>query len=220
MNNENITVFYEGEISSDMPIAVIHTFQNEGDKVFEEYRKLGGRSIVLIAVQADRWNDTLSPWKAKAVFKGSGDFGCGADEHIAELEKLIRDIRQQTGCTDSKCAIAGYSFAGLFALYSVFKTDIFSSAVSASGSLWFCGFREFVLQNDPVGEIDKIYLSLGDKESKTKNHEMSMVEQNTKDIYDCFVSKGIDCTFEMNSGGHFNDTEKRLAKGIFDVFGL
>lgn len=35
--------------------------------------------------------------------------------------------------------IAGYSLAGLFALYALYKTDVFTRVASMSGSLWFPG---------------------------------------------------------------------------------
>ena len=35
--------------------------------------------------------------------------------------------------------IAGYSLAGLFALYALYKTDAFTRVASMSGSLWFPG---------------------------------------------------------------------------------
>ncbi len=37
------------------------------------------------------------------------------------------------------------AISGLFALWALYRTDFFAGAVSASGSVWFPGFREFVL---------------------------------------------------------------------------
>ena len=63
-------------------------------------------------------------------------------------------------------------------------------------------------------KIDKIYLSLGDREAKTKNPVMATVEDKTRGISECYKAKGYDVFFEMNQGGHFTDPELRTAKGI------
>lgn len=114
------------------------------------------------------------------------------------------------------CAIyiAGYSMAGLFALYSLYKTDRFAGAASCSGSLWFPGFSEYVHEHEFASATSKIYLSLGDREAKTKNPVMAMVEDNTRNIAELYSSQGCNMLFEMNQGGHFNDPELRTAKGI------
>jgi hypothetical protein len=33
-------------------------------------------------------------------------------------------------------------------------------------------------------------------------------------VRDCFAEKGVPTVFEMNPGGHFQDPEGRMAKGI------
>ena len=104
--------------------------------------------------------------------------------------------------------------AGLFALYSLYKTDMFAGAASCSGSLWFPGFKEFVSDNSFAGTPSKIYLSLGDREGLTKNQVMAAVENNTRTAAETYKSMNIDILFEMNKGGHFNEPDMRLAKGI------
>ena len=52
-------------------------------------------------------------------------------------------------------------------------------AVSVSGSLWFPGFREYVLF-PPVHQPDCVYFSLGDKERKTRNSVLQTVQENTE----------------------------------------
>ena len=57
--------------------------------------------------------------------------------------------------------IAGYSLAGLFAVYALYRTDVFARAASVSGSLWFPGFREYVFSHTPLCRPDCVYFSLG-----------------------------------------------------------
>ena len=102
----------------------------------------------------------------------------------------------------------------LFSLYSLYRTDVFSGAVSTSGSLWFPKTSEFIDGNDFVKRPERIYLSLGDKEANTKNAMLRTVEDKTREVYAKYTSMGVDTIFELNPGNHFKDADIRLAKGI------
>ena len=110
--------------------------------------------------------------------------------------------------------IAGYSLAGLFALYAICQTDVFSRVGCMSGSLWFPGFKEYVFSHEPKHRPDCIYFSLGDKESKTKNPILRTVQENTKEICAYYRRKGIDTVFQLNPGNHFVQSVERAAAGI------
>jgi hypothetical protein len=64
---------------------------------------------------------------------------------------------------------------------------------------------------------ERLYLSLGDKEAKTRNQYMKVVQENTEGIADHLREAGIDVTFEMNPGNHFRDAALRSAKGILAI---
>lgn len=203
------------DVASDAPLVVLNCFGDEGEAVACELDKLVGVPYSLLAINVSDWNSALSPWKAPAVFKGEGDFGCGADEYIAELvDEIVPATCTEYGLKPHAIYIAGYSMAGLFALYSLYKTDFFAGCASCSGSLWFPGFYEFASEHEFASSPSKIYLSLGDREAKTKNPVMATVEDKTRGIAERYKAKGYDVRFEMNQGGHFNDPELRTAKGI------
>ena len=124
------------------------------------------KSFCLIAVKVDRWNTDLSPWKAPAVF-GKEDFGEGAGETLAKIQKLCDDGRKNY-------YIGGYSLAGLFALWAAYRTDVFKGVVAASPSVWFPGFAEFMKENEI--RTGAVYLSLGDREEKARNPVMAAAE--------------------------------------------
>ena len=200
--------------SEGAPLVVLNTFGDEGAMVADELDKLVDVPYSLLAVTVPEWNVNLSPWKAPAVFKGEPDFGCGADEYNDLLVKdIVTSDSDENSLKPGAVYIAGYSMAGLFALYSLYKTDAFAGCASCSGSLWFPGFPEFASSHE-FAAPSKIYLSLGDREAKTKNPVMAKVEDNTRALADLFSAKGYDVFFEMNQGGHFNDPAKRTAKGI------
>ena len=206
--------------SCEAPLVVLNCFGDEGEAVALELDKLACGPYSLLAVTVSDWNAALSPWKAPAVFKGEPDFGGGADEYIAELvSAIVPSACSEYGLQPRAIYIAGYSMAGLFALYSLYKTDMFAGCAACSGSLWFPGFSEYVREHKVAAAPSRIYLSLGDRESKTKNPVMAAVEDNMRDISEFYSSKGYEVLFELNQGGHFNNPALRTAKGIAWVIG-
>ena len=77
--------------------------------------------------------------------------------------------------------------------------------------------KEYVLSNAMKKKPEKIYISLGNKESKTRNVYLKKVQENTEKIVDYYKSEGYDVTFEMNQGNHFKDAALRSAKGILAI---
>ena len=199
----------------DASLVVLNTFEGEGALVFNLVRSMTDADFSLLEVSGMDWNRDLSPWEAPAVFKNDAPFGGKADDYLHELtEKVIPAAVSEMGSKPKSVFIAGYSLAGLFAVYSLYKTPVFSGAASASGSFWFPGFLEFVSSHELASKPSKVYLSLGDREAKTRNSVMSMVQDNTERLVNLYKAKGIDVVYELNSGNHFQDPAKRMAKGI------
>ena len=199
----------------DASLVVLNTFEGEGALVFDLVWSMTDADFSLLEVSGMDWNRDLSPWEAPAVFKNDAPFGGKADDYLHELtEKVIPAAVSEMGSKPKSVFIAGYSLAGLFAVYSLYKTSVFSGAASASGSFWFPGFLEFVSSHELASKPSKVYLSLGDREAKTRNSVMSMVQDNTERLVNLYKAKGIDVVYELNSGNHFQDPAKRMAKGI------
>ena len=171
-----------------------------------EIKRLTAQPFRLIAVKVERWNDDLSPWCAPAVF-GHEDFGDGAAALLREILPLCEDA-------DRRYIIGGYSMAGLFALYAIYQTGLFSRVGSISGSLWFPGMKEYIFSHEPTCWPGCMYFSLGDKESKTRNQVLRNVRQNTDEIHAFYRGKGIDTTFQLNPGNHYNQAVERTVDGL------
>ena len=211
-------IYLYGKENAGDPLVIVNTFQGDGHEIYEAIQQIESIPIVLAVISDIDWNDEMTPWECPPMFKGDSPCTGGADAYIRKLEeKIVPVILDEMAAKPEYIAIAGYSLGGLFALYSLYKTDIFSRAVSASGSMWFPGFMEFAEKNEMVIKPDRVYLSLGDKEAKTRNTVLRTVEENTQEIFELFKGKGIDCNFEMNEGNHFKDADLRLAKGIFSI---
>ena len=169
-----------------------------------EIRKQVQIDFQLIAVKVDDWNHDLSPWNAPAVF-GTEDFGDGAENTLEEVLQLCTD-------NDRKYCIGGYSMAGLFALWAAMQTDRFKGVAATSPSVWFPGFLKD-MKSRRVGS-DCIYLSLGDKEEKTRNPVMAQVGNCIRETFTWLKEEGIPCTLEWNHGGHFKEPDMRTARAF------
>jgi len=162
------------------------------------------RDFRLTAVKIGRWNEDLSPWKAPPVF-GNEPFGSGADRTLDEILELCAD-RSKT------YFIGGYSLAGLFSLWAAYRTEIFAGVAAASPSMWFPGFTDFMRENEI--RTGAVYLSLGDKEEKTRNPVMATVGDRIREARALLAERGVSCALEWNEGGHFRDADVRTAKAF------
>ena len=211
--NREVNIYPAAKASS--PLVVFNAFENEGATVHTELKKLTTTDLTLATININDWNADLSPWAIPPVYKNDEPFTGGADAYLETLtEEIIPTIVRELGSEPAYIALTGYSLAGLFAVYAMYRTDRFARIASASGSMWYPGFVEFVKSHEPAALPEKLYLSLGDKESRTRNHVMATVEKNTGALFEHYKSLGVEAVFEMNPGNHFQDATQRMAKGI------
>lgn len=169
--------------------------------------ELTNQEYCLVTCQVDDWNRDLSPWTAPPVF-GKEPFGGGAKMTLDFLRTQV--ISQFQG---KVFVIGGYSLAGLFALWAGCTTDIFTGVAAASPSVWFPGFVSYADEH-PI-RSKTVYLSLGDREEKTKNPLMSQVGIVINQIHESIAArKTIKTTLEWNQGNHFKDPDLRTAKAF------
>ena len=172
-----------------------------------------GVLAALACFPAEDWNGALSPWDAPPVF-GRDGFGHGAADTLAFLlESLLPETVSRLGLPAGiPVILGGYSLAGLFSLWCAFESDRFAAVAAASPSVWFPGWIEYARDRRP--QAARIYLSLGDREEKTRNRVMSTVGARIREQYALLQASGIRTVLEWNPGGHFADPEGRLARGF------
>ena len=201
------------QMADDHDLAVL---ENEAALI----RELSGKDFRLLAVKVNDWNHDLSPWKAPAVF-GNESFGDGAERTLSEVLKMLSDIdkdllpgdgRMDVPGTERTYFIGGYSLAGLFALWAVYQTDLFAGAAAASPSIWFPGFLDYMKEHEI--RTRNVYLSLGDREEKTRNPVMSQVGSCIRSAHEMLEARGVRCALEWNKGNHFKDPDLRTAKAF------
>ena len=184
------------------------SMNNEVDAIAQSSRK-----YLFAAVPVSNWNDALSPWKAPAVWGKQGFGGNAADILRFLTEQVIPTLNQQYPLPENvKIILGGYSLAGLFALWASTQTDLFYGVAAASPSVWFPGWMEFEQQH--LIHAQHIYLSLGDREERTRNATMAAVGDNIRALHHELVARGKSCTLEWNCGGHFKDADLRIARAF------
>ena len=162
---------------------------------------------------SDRSWLVIVPSPCLYMVRGSDGFGGGASGTLAFLEEeLIPQFRSASCTEERKLYIGGYSLAGLFALWAVYQTGLFSGAAAASPSVWFPSFTDY-MRNHLI-RTDAVYLSLGDKEEKTKNPVMSRVGDAIREEYMILQDAGCESILEWNKGNHFKEPDLRTAKAF------
>lgn len=183
------------------------------DQEVDIIENLSETTFSLVAMLIEDWNQELTPWAAPAIL-GKIPFGDGASNTLAFITEQLLPKMVEDGIYNAsmKLLLGGYSLAGLFALWSSYQTDLFDGIAVASPSVWFPRWIDYATENHPSAK--SIYLSLGDKEEKTKNPVMAQVGNAIRKLYELLTGQGVNTILEWNVGNHFVDTEKRMAKGF------
>ena len=223
MHREEITLcnhklsLFQAE-KADCPLIVFHSFSDEGEAVYQELRKQNAPECHFLSIGISDWQREMSPWPAAALSKDGETFSGGADAYLESLRSTILPwAEERIYGKASFIGIAGYSLAGLFALYALYKTDVVTRVASMSGSFWFPGIKDFCKENTMKILPEKLYLSVGNQESKTRHPILKTMQENTEELLGYFRSLGIPCKYELNPGNHFQDVNLRCARGIMEL---
>ena len=176
------------------------------------------RNFSLVAFKIEDWNSELTPWEMP-LLRGKGNFGDGAAGTLEFMKNdLIPALSEYINAENKeiKYILGGYSLAGLFSLWSGYQTDIFEGIAAVSPSVWYKGWIEYVEAEKPLSE--KIYLSLGDTEEKTKHQILSKIGENIRKQHEILEKSGnVKTVLEWNEGNHFKNPDIRTAKGFLWV---
>ena len=173
------------------------------ESLFDEVKALTNNDFSLAVFDVTDWNAQFSPWTAPPVF-GKDAFSGKGNDTLRFLENgFLPEIKSKF--PESEVFLTGYSLAGLFSLWALYETDKFNGAVCCSSSLWFDKWDEYASLHR-IKSPSTIYMSLGDREEKTKNKVMSKVGDRTRRQAEILkedpnVEK---LYFEWNEGGRKN----------------
>lgn len=205
-------------MSDNSPLVILNHYSGDGDSVIRALREMNCPDLNLLCIGGLNWDHDMTPWYCPPLSKDGTPCTGGADEYLnLLLSEILPRAKERIKGVPSHLCITGYSLGGLFALYAMYQCDAFDRVASISGSLWFPRFKDYVLENSMKRIPDQLYLSLGDKEAKTKHRLLKTVRDNTEAIAEHYKHLEINLTFELNPGNHFKDAAIRLAKGIIAI---
>ena len=200
---------------SDKPVVYLNTYSEESDRVYEALHTCGCPDFTLVATSGLNWDHDMAPWDISPISAGDTPCTGGADEYLRFLlEVIVPKAEEQIRGRALWRGLSGYSLAGLFAVYSLYQTEIFSRVASMSGSLWFPRFTEYICSHEMKQKPEHLYFSLGDVEYRTRNPYLKVVQEQTEKIESFYRNKGIDTMFELNPGAHFKNVIQRTTAGI------
>lgn len=201
--------------AANQPLMVLNSYSGDGSSVVRAMEEIGTPDCSLLVVGNLQWDHDMTPWYCPPITDNDTPCTGGADDYLnLLLTGILPKAKTMIRGTAPYMGIAGYSLAGLFALYALYRCDAFDRAASMSGSLWFPDFREYIMKHEPRKRPKKLYISLGDKEADTGNPYLKTVRKNSEAIADYFKRLGLNVTWELNPGNHFRDAALRSAKGI------
>lgn len=210
---KTITV-YPAE-AGNCPAVYLNTFAKDGDDIYRLLSQSQGPAFTLVTIGGLNWDHDMAPWDIPPVSRFDTPCTGGADDYLKCLtEEIVPQAEALIPGGVAWRGLAGYSLAGLFAVYALYQAETFSRIASMSGSLWFPGFIEYVSAHEMIAHPTHAYFSLGDKEGRTKNPYMKTVQEDTEQIKNLYQRRGVDTLFELNRGGHFKQTAARTAAGI------
>lgn len=195
-------------------VIYLNTFAGEGDKVYQVLRSADSPDFTLVAVSGLDWNHDMAPWDIPPISEGHTPCTGGAGDYLQLLTERIMPQAEKLAPDVSWRGLAGYSLAGLFAVYSLYQTDLFSRIASMSGSLWFPGFLEYAASHEMKRLPDCAYFSIGDRENRTRNPYLKTVRENTEKMERLCAESGIHTFFQLNQGNHYKNAAQRTAAGI------
>lgn len=207
LDGKHITVFPGGRNS---PVVYLPCFE----EISASFNLAVAFPHSLVCISNIDWDNELSPWPADGLMRHDSPFGGKGGTFLKWLcDQVIPAVENRLDEPGYRI-IAGYSLAGLFAVYTVYQSDLFSRCVSASGSLWYPGFVDYCAAHSFSSSLTHVYLSLGDKESLSRQPLLASVGNCTQEIGHLFETQGISTLMEWNPGSHFVDNEERMLKGI------
>ena len=186
-------------VQGTAPLVYSIDYHENGQLLLEACKQLECEGFNLVTISGLHWNQELSPWPVETVVS--------RDMFLDKILELTKD-------KNKKYYIGGYSLAGLFALWTAHQTGQFSRILSASGSMWYPGWLEYVQEHYPAVALKGVYLSVEEQESTSRNAVLHTVGERTRAVAELMAERGIPTKFELNPGNHFKNPPLRIVKGI------
>ena len=197
------------------PLIYSIDYHENGQLLLDACQQVACSGFNLVTISGLKWNQELSPWPVETVVSRDDRFTGEADQWLSVLtQEVVPQVERLIGGPPTWRCLAGYSMAGLFAVWTAHHSGLFTRILSASGSMWYPGWLEYAQTHEPVALLQGIYFSVGEQESSSRNAVLQTVGERTRQVAELMASHGLNSKFELNPGNHFKNPPLRVAKGI------
>lgn len=212
---------YSPAVHKEIPVVIVPAnapMMAAVPAILEQVEQTGAQPFYLAAFQIDHWQNECTPWPAPPLKKGGAPFGGQGTQTLDFIrQKLLPELESRCRILPGPAGrmLAGYSLAGLFALWAAFSCTDFGAVASCSGSLWYDGWAEFMESHRAPAPL-RVYLSLGSAEGKSRDVRMQAVMPNTRTAeWQCNQDPNVTrYVFKIHPGGHFKEVEGRMAQAL------
>ncbi len=202
-------------VEASAPLVYSIDYHENGQLLMDACKQVDCKGFNLVTISGLHWNQELSPWPIETVVSKDDRFTGGAPELLPLLTgHIVPQVEQLLDTPPLWRCLAGYSLGGLFAAWTAYHTDVFTHILSASGSMWYPGWLEYARDNQLADSVTRVYLSVGEQESTSRNAVLQTVGARTQALAELLAERGISTKFELNPGNHFKNPPLRVAKGI------
>lgn len=176
--------------------------------------------VSIVVVTNMDWDNDLTPWPAPGQPKGCPDFKGDALEFLKTLtEVVVPEIdRRYSLPKDIERALVGVSLSGLFTLWQWPLSRMFKDIATLSGSYWYNGFEDWVLQHTFSDKKGKCYMLLGKDEPYSSTPAFRKVGVCTENIVGYLRRQGVKVTYDIVPGNHFQYGIERLNMAFDHLF--
>ena len=136
---------------------------------------------------ADRGLAQYTPWSHPAYKPGAPDFGGAADAFLADAVLPVATALQEKH-PEGPIGLLGYSLAGLFGLFAMLNTDVFSTYLLASPSTWYPGIVNRVARTSLACD-PRVVVACGANEGLDHPEPIAGIRQDTDRLVACLSER-------------------------------
>lgn len=176
--------------------------------------------VSIIVITGFDWDDDLTPWRAPGEPEGCPDFKGNAPEFLniltADIVSTV-EHRYRLPANVSR-SLVGVSLSGLFTLWQWPQCHMFRNIATLSGSFWYDGFEQWILHQSFSDKKGLCYMLLGDEEPHSNIPAFRKVGECTEIIVGYLRRQGVDVTYDVVAGNHFQFALQRLDKAFYHLY--
>ena len=151
-------------VQGSAPLVYSSDYHENGQLLLEACEQVDCSGFNLVTISGLHWNQELSPWPIETVVSKNDNFAGMADQWLPLFTgEVLPQVEQLLDAPPAWRCLAGYSLAGLFAVWTAYQCDLFTRILSASGSMWYPGWLEYAHEHQLAAPLQGAYLSVGEE---------------------------------------------------------